>query len=119
MLKSQEDITREVQTKILYEHKCKHLFIFKIFVQVLLSPFYPQLPSTHPHLLPSFLSLLAVFMCPFYMFLDDPSPIFPHYPSPPSPLLTTSLLFMLMTLFIVSLLICSVGSFNHINHINY
>ena len=28
---------------------------------------------------------LALSMCPLYMFLGDPSPIFPPYPSPPTP----------------------------------
>ena len=34
-----------------------------------------------PLLSPSNLPPLALSMCPLYMFLDGPSPIFPHYPS--------------------------------------
>ena len=50
------------------------------------SIFTPPAPCpTHPHLPPSNLPPLALSMCPLYMFLGGPSPIFPHYPSPPNP----------------------------------
>ena len=39
---------------------------------------------THPYLPPLNLPPMALSMCPLCMFLDGPSPIFPHYPLLPS-----------------------------------
>ena len=62
-----------------------HFNFFVVVVQVQLSqlpPHYSPQP-THPDLSPSILSPLALSMGPLYMFLDDPSPIFPIIPLPP------------------------------------
>ena len=67
----------------------QHFFFLSIstfiVVQVQLSPFSPHhSPLLHPspaltlEPIPFVLSL-----CPSYLFLDGPSPIFSHYPSPP------------------------------------
>ena len=47
----------------------------------------------HPHLPPSILTPLALSMCPLYMFLDNPSPFFPHYLPPLSPVVTVCSVF--------------------------
>ena len=89
------------------------VFIIIIFIVVqvqlcLISPpLHPQCPA-YPYLLPSILPPLALSMCLLYMFLDGPSPIFPHYPSPLSPLVTVTLFFISMSLVIFCLLICFV-----------
>ena len=81
-------------------------FFFFYVVQVQLSPF-----SHHqfPYIIhPQSIHTLALSMGPLYMFLDDPSPSFPHYPSLPSPLVTVSLFFISMSLVIFYLLVCFV-----------
>ena len=84
-----------------------YLIVF-IVVQVQLSPFschhFP--PPTHLHLPSSILPKLS--MGPLYMFLDDPSPSFPHFSPPLSPLVTVSLFFISMSLVIFCLLACFV-----------
>ena len=68
---------------------------------------HPPTPPcpTHPCLPFSNLPLLALSMCPLYMFLDGPSPIIPNYPSPPSSLLTVSLFIISMSLVVFCLLV--------------
>ena len=81
---------------------------FFLFVRVQLSLFSPSTP-THPCLPPLNLPALALSICLLYMFLDDPSPIFPHYSSVPSfPLVTVSLFFISMSLVMICLLLCFV-----------
>ena len=67
----------------------------------------PPTPTSHPQSYPP----LAFSMCPLYVFLDGPPPIFPHYPSSPSPLVTVSLFFIPMSLLIFCLLVCFVDYF--------
>ena len=55
---------------------------FKLLVKYICLHFTPA-TSPHPCLPPSILSPLALSTCPLYMFLDDPSLIYPHNPSPP------------------------------------
>ena len=64
--------------------QCSVVFFFLIVVQVQLSPFSPlHSPPPHPSRLPSSkLPPLALSVCPLYMFLDGPSPIFLHYSLP-------------------------------------
>ena len=92
--------------------KTPFLFFLCMFivVQVQLSPFSPHCsspPQTSPRP-PLILSPLALSMCPLYMFLDGPSPIFSHYPSPLPPLVIVSLFFISMPLVLFCLLICFV-----------
>ena len=70
------------------------IYFFYFCSSTLVSIFIPQCSHcpTHPSFLSSILPPLALSMCPLYMFLDGPLPIFPHYPSPPSFLVTVSLL---------------------------
>ena len=84
------------------------LFFFYCFSSTVVSIFFPlHSPCpTHPHLPPLILPPLALSICPLYMFLDDPSPIFPHYHPPPShPLVTVSLFFISMSLVLFYLLV--------------
>ena len=79
-----------------------------IVVQVYLSPFSchhfpPPHPSPPPH--PQSYHPLALSLGPLYMFLDDPSPSFPHYPLPLSPLVTVNLFFISMSLVVFCLLV--------------
>ena len=79
------------------------LFLFKY------SCLHFHLPTPpHPCLPPSNLPLLALSMCPLYMFLDGPSPVSPHYPFPLSLLVTLSLFFISVSLVIFCLLVCFV-----------
>ena len=71
-----------------------------IVVQVQLSPFSP-----HHDLPPSNLPSLALSVCPLYMFLDGPSPIFPNYPIPP-PLWLLSVCSLFQCLVVFCLLVC-------------
>ena len=82
---------------LLFKYSCLH-FLPKLL------PAPPTLTS-HPQ---SYPNLLVLSMGPLYMFLDDPSPSFPHYPSLPSPLVTVSLFFISMSLVIFYLLVCFV-----------
>ena len=85
------------------------LYFLFLFKHSCLHPHPTMLPhSTHPCLAPSNLPLLALSMCPLYMFLDGPSPVSPHYPFPLSPLVTLSLFFISVSLVIFCLLVCSV-----------
>ena len=74
-----------------------------------LSPVPPILTS-HPQSCP----LLALSMSPLHMFLDDPSPVFPHYPPVPSPLVTVSLFFYynVSGYILLACLFCFLGSFH-------
>ena len=93
------------------ENSKNKLFISFIFLPLFkysclhFPPISPPSP-THLHLLPSILPPLTLSMGPLYMFLDDLSPIFPHYFSLPSPLVTVSFLFMSMSLVIFCSLVC-------------
>ena len=69
-------------------------------------PLSPVPPTTTSH--PQSFPLLALFMCPLYEFLDDPSPSFPHYFPPSSPLVTVSLFFISTSLVLFCLLVCFV-----------
>ena len=84
-----------------------YLKTFFIVVQVQLSLFFPLHSPIHPQPLPSILPTLALSMSPLCMFLDDPSPIFPHYLLP-YPLDTVSFFLIPMFLVIFCLLVCFV-----------
>ena len=43
---------------------------------------FPSPCPTHSRLPPLILPPFALSLCPLYMFLDNPFPLFPHYPSP-------------------------------------
>ena len=83
-------------------------FIFLLLLQYICLHFHCTLGPCpiHPRFPPSKLPPLALSMCPLYMFLDGPSPIFPHYPSPSSSLVTVTLFFNSTFLVIFCLLIC-------------
>ena len=55
-----------------------YLFYCCSSIIVSISPY----PNSPPWLPPWNLPLFSLSMCSLYMFLDSPSPIFPHYPSP-------------------------------------
>ena len=71
---------------------------------------FPPPPScpTHHHLSPSNLPLLALPICPLYLFLDGPSPINPNYPLSPSSVVTVGLFFISMSVVVFCLLVCFV-----------
>ena len=62
----------------------------------------PPIPASYPQ------TPLALSMCPLYMYLDNPSPIFSHYPFSPSPLVTVHLFLISKSLVIFFLLVCFV-----------
>ena len=90
------DLINAFKRKLLFKYSCLHLHLTMV----------PH--PTHPYLPPSNLPPLILSMGPLDMFLDGPSPIFPHYPSPCSPLVTVSLFSISMFLVIFCLLICFV-----------
>ena len=98
-----------------------YFFFFLLFYcsSTVVFIFFHHSHPSHPSCLPpSNLPSLALSMCPLYKFLDDTSPIFPHYPSPCSPLVTVSLLFISMSLVIFCLLVfCWLGSTYRWDHI--
>ena len=63
---------------------------------------------THPGFPPSNPLPLALSMCPLHMFLDGPSPIFPHYPSPRSSLVTVCSLFQCFWLYFACWFVLSI-----------
>ena len=76
---------------LLFKYSCPHF-----------SPITFHLPA-HPHLPP-----LSLSVGPLYMFLDDPSPSFPHYSPTSSLLVTVSFFFISMSLVPFCLLVCFV-----------
>ena len=75
---------------LLFKYSCLHF------------PPTVQPRPTHPHIPPMILSLLALPMCPLYMFIDGLSPIIPL---PPLSLITVSLLFISMSLVLFCLFV--------------
>ena len=75
-------------------------------VSIFLSPFPPATPTTTSH--PQSEPPLALSMGPLYMFLDNPSPSFPHYPLSLSPLVSVSLFFTSVSLVLFCSFVCFV-----------
>ena len=86
------------------------LFYFLLLLNYGCVHFPPSTPPcpNHPCLPLLIRPPLALSTGPWYVFLDDPSPIFPYYLSCSSPLVTVSLFFISMCLVIFCLLVCFV-----------
>ena len=72
------------------------------------APPTPDSPQSYP--------TLALPMGSLYMFLDNPSPSFPHYPPLPAPLVTVSLFFISMSLVLFCLFVLFVKDKEDISH---